>query len=160
MPTGAYDYHIKLQLKDQQQKTGLYFGLRTKFSESVSHCLKDNINTILLFLSTVLLFVASLFCSHPQNWNCLWNFLLLRDSFVYCDYIYALKILPACLDLFKLQGFMTGIGVPNQDKMRGEKNQKVTSGQVYNLQAFLTIQMQLQLRVVAILLCLLLIKVT
>lgn len=49
MPTSACDYPIKLKLKEQQQKTRLYFGLRTKFSESVIHCLNDNINNFLLF---------------------------------------------------------------------------------------------------------------
>jgi len=49
MPTSVYDYPIKLKLKDQQQKTILYFGLRTKFSESVIHCLNNNINNFLIF---------------------------------------------------------------------------------------------------------------
>ena len=65
MPTSAYDYPIKLKLKDQRQKTRLYFGLRTKFSESVIHCLNDNINNFFTFFHPRPSFVSSLFCFHP-----------------------------------------------------------------------------------------------
>lgn len=44
--------------------------------------------------------------------------------------------------------------------MGGGKSYRVMSGHVYSPQAFLTVQMQLQLKVEEIILCLLLIKVT
>lgn len=36
-------------------------------------------------------------------------------------YSQALKILPACLEIFKFQGFLTGTGVTNQNRVGGEK---------------------------------------
>ena len=41
---------------------------------------------------------------------------------MYSDYIYTSETLPACLDIFKLQVFLTGTGVTNQGKIKGEKS--------------------------------------
>lgn len=121
MPTGG------LQFKDQLEELDL--GRRTKFSESVTNFLQNKINFSLCwslvypalthktgnacgifhFGETVL--CATIITTTPPHPAPL--------SFFYSQ---ALKILPACLKIFKIQGFLTGAGVANQNRVGGEKN--------------------------------------
>ena len=154
-----------LQFKDQLEETGSWTQNKI-FRKCYSFFAKQN-----KFLP---LLVPCLSCSHPQNRKSLWNFPLWRDSVVCYGYNHhstpsrpppffysqALKILPACLKIFKIQGFLTGTGVANQNRVGGEKNQKVKNGQVLGPQTSLRVPMGLQLKVAAIMRCVLLERVT
>lgn len=150
----AYDYHVKAWLHYPLQKTRLYVGLRKKFSEGIAHFWDNKINNLLLEKKLFSWFFDPNL-THDIGTACGIS-CFGEKNVVYCDDSHPLKTPPACLDIFKLQGFLTSIGITSQDKVGGEWSQKVMGGQFCSHQAFFRGQMWLQLKVETVMLFLLL----